>query len=93
MVVRYRSELPVPTVAHLHGGHTSADSDGWRSTSCCRSATPPGGRGTVWSATSRRGSASTATRPAEVVEVAVRFTEHAGRYVLHCHNLEHEDMP
>ena len=31
-------------------------------------------------------------RPAEVVEVAVRFTEHAGRYVLHCHNLEHEDM-
>jgi FtsP/CotA-like multicopper oxidase with cupredoxin domain len=26
------------------------------------------------------------------VEVAARFTEHAGRYVLHCHNLEHEDM-
>jgi len=22
----------------------------------------------------------------------VRFTEHAGRFVLHCHNLEHEDM-
>ena len=31
-------------------------------------------------------------RPAEVVDVAVRFTEHAGRFVLHCHNLEHEDM-
>jgi spore coat protein A len=31
-------------------------------------------------------------RPAEVVEVAVRFTDHAGRFVLHCHNLEHEDM-
>jgi spore coat protein A len=31
-------------------------------------------------------------RPAEVVEVAVRFTEHAGRFVFHCHNLEHEDM-
>jgi spore coat protein A len=31
-------------------------------------------------------------RPAEVVEVAVRFTDHAGRYVFHCHNLEHEDM-
>jgi spore coat protein A len=30
--------------------------------------------------------------PFEVVEVAVRFTDHAGRYVLHCHNLEHEDM-
>jgi FtsP/CotA-like multicopper oxidase with cupredoxin domain len=28
-------------------------------------------------------------RAAEVVEVAMRFTEPAGRYVLHCHNLEH----
>ena len=31
-------------------------------------------------------------RPAEVVEVAVRFTQHRGRFVFHCHNLEHEDM-
>ena len=31
-------------------------------------------------------------RPGEVVEVAVRFTDHAGRFVLHRHNLEHEDM-
>jgi FtsP/CotA-like multicopper oxidase with cupredoxin domain len=31
-------------------------------------------------------------RPAEVVDVAVRFTDHRGRYVVHCHNLEHEDM-
>ncbi len=31
-------------------------------------------------------------RPWETVEIAVRFTDHAGRYVLHCHNLEHEDM-
>ena len=30
--------------------------------------------------------------PAEVVDVAVRFTDHAGRFVFHCHNLEHEDM-
>jgi FtsP/CotA-like multicopper oxidase with cupredoxin domain len=28
----------------------------------------------------------------ETVEVAVRFTDHAGAYLLHCHNLEHEDM-
>jgi spore coat protein A, manganese oxidase len=28
----------------------------------------------------------------EVVEIAVRFTDYPGRYVLHCHNLEHEDM-
>jgi FtsP/CotA-like multicopper oxidase with cupredoxin domain len=31
-------------------------------------------------------------RPAEVVDVAVRFSDHAGRFVMHCHNLEHEDM-
>jgi len=31
-------------------------------------------------------------QPAQDVEVAVRFTDHRGRYVIHCHNLEHEDM-
>ncbi|MDN5795635.1 MAG: multicopper oxidase domain-containing protein [Intrasporangium sp.] len=31
-------------------------------------------------------------RPAEMVQIAVRFTDYAGRYVFHCHNLEHEDM-
>ena len=31
-------------------------------------------------------------RPSEVVEVLVRFTEHKGKYLIHCHNLEHEDM-
>jgi spore coat protein A len=31
-------------------------------------------------------------RPAEVVEVPVRFTAHKGKYLIHCHNLEHEDM-
>jgi spore coat protein A, manganese oxidase len=31
-------------------------------------------------------------RPAEHVDVAVRFTHHQGPYVPHCHNLEHEDM-
>jgi spore coat protein A, manganese oxidase len=30
--------------------------------------------------------------PSETVEVAVRFTDYPGRYLLHCHNLEHEDM-
>lgn len=28
-VVRHRNELTVPTVVHLHGGHTPADSDGY----------------------------------------------------------------
>jgi FtsP/CotA-like multicopper oxidase with cupredoxin domain len=31
-------------------------------------------------------------RPAGGVEVAVRFTDYAGAFMLHCHNLEHEDM-
>lgn len=31
-------------------------------------------------------------RPGEIVEVAVRFSDYAGRYLMHCHNLEHEDM-
>ena len=31
-------------------------------------------------------------RPAEVVEVLLRFTAHKGKYLIHCHNLEHEDM-
>lgn len=31
-------------------------------------------------------------RPYEVVEVLVKFTGFRGRYVMHCHNLEHEDM-
>ncbi|GII75393.1 spore coat protein A [Sphaerisporangium rufum] len=28
----------------------------------------------------------------EVAEILVRFTGYRGRYVMHCHNLEHEDM-
>ncbi|MFE9310679.1 multicopper oxidase domain-containing protein [Streptomyces sp. NPDC006706] len=31
-------------------------------------------------------------RPAEAVEVVVRFTDYTGPFMLHCHNLEHEDM-
>lgn len=29
--------------------------------------------------------------PGETVRIAIRFDAHAGVYVLHCHNLEHED--
>jgi len=31
-------------------------------------------------------------RPFEQAEIAVRFDGYRGRYVFHCHNLEHEDM-
>ena len=27
--VHHRNELPVPTVVHLHGGHTAPEHDGW----------------------------------------------------------------
>jgi spore coat protein A len=30
--------------------------------------------------------------PGQVANILVRFTGHRGRYVFHCHNLEHEDM-
>jgi FtsP/CotA-like multicopper oxidase with cupredoxin domain len=29
--------------------------------------------------------------PGERVRIAVRFDGYRGRYLLHCHNLEHED--
>lgn len=28
----------------------------------------------------------------EAAEIAIRFTDYPGRFLLHCHNLEHEDM-
>ena len=31
-------------------------------------------------------------RPFEVARVIARFDGYRGKYVLHCHNLEHEDM-
>lgn len=31
-------------------------------------------------------------RPTEYADVAIRFENHRGHYLLHCHNLEHEDM-
>jgi spore coat protein A len=30
--------------------------------------------------------------PGEVANILVKFTGYRGRYVFHCHNLEHEDM-
>jgi spore coat protein A len=31
-------------------------------------------------------------RPSEAVEIITRFTDYPGAFLLHCHNLEHEDM-
>lgn len=49
-----------------------------------------GGRGRVfpWEAGRKD---TVLMHPMETVQVAVRFTAHRGLYLLHCHNLEHED--
>lgn len=31
-------------------------------------------------------------RPGEQVRILIRFAGYPGKYVFHCHNLEHEDM-
>jgi spore coat protein A len=31
-------------------------------------------------------------RAGDDVRIAARFSGHRGKYVFHCHNLEHEDM-
>ncbi|KNB50579.1 Spore coat protein [Streptomyces caatingaensis] len=50
-----------------------------------RGGRPPGAADAGWKDT-------VDVRPYEVVEVLARFTGYRGRYMLHCHNLEHEDM-
>ena len=49
-----------------------------------------GGRGTVlpWEAGRKD---TVLVLPGESVDVLVRFERHRGLYLLHCHNLEHED--
>jgi spore coat protein A len=50
-----------------------------------RNGGPPGPHDAGWKDT-------VAMRAGEDVRVAVRFSGYRGRYVFHCHNLEHEDM-
>ena len=49
-----------------------------------------GGRGRVfpWEAGRKD---TVLLHPMETVRVAIRFTSHRGLYLMHCHNLEHED--
>jgi len=61
---------------HVHLGHFQVHG---------RNGRPPGPADAGWKDT-------VDIRPYEVVEVLIRFTGYRGRYVLHCHNLEHEDM-
>jgi FtsP/CotA-like multicopper oxidase with cupredoxin domain len=61
---------------HLHLNHFQVIS---------RNGSAPGPYDTGWKDT-------VDLRPAEAIEVAVRFTDYPGHYMMHCHNLEHEDM-
>ncbi len=71
-----RSGLPHPV--HLHATHF-------------RVVSRSGGRGRVmpWEAGVKD---TVLVQPGETVEVAVQFTAQRGLFLLHCHNLEHEDM-
>jgi FtsP/CotA-like multicopper oxidase with cupredoxin domain len=71
-----RSELPHPV--HIHVGRF-------------RVLSRTGGRGRImpWEAGLKD---TVLVLPGERVDVAVRFEEHPGLFLMHCHNLEHEDM-
>ena len=72
------NESGFPHPVHLHATHF-------------RVVSRTGGRGQVmpWEAGRKD---TVLLHPFETVQVAVRFTAQRGLYLLHCHNLEHEDM-
>lgn len=75
---RFVNESALPHPVHLHATHF-------------RVLSRSGGRGRVlpW----EEGLKDTVRLdPRETIEVAVRFDAHPGLFLLHCHNLEHEDM-
>ncbi|HEX6909088.1 MAG TPA: multicopper oxidase domain-containing protein [Longimicrobium sp.] len=69
---------PFPHPVHMHAAHFSVLSR-------------TGGRGRVlpWETGPKD---TVLVLPGERVEVAVRFDRHRGLFLMHCHNLEHEDM-
>lgn len=74
---RFESHGGAPHPIHVHGAHFQVQSR-------------DGGRGKVmaW----ERGLKDTILlEHDEAVEVLIRFDHHEGRYLLHCHKLEHED--
>ncbi|MFE7194520.1 multicopper oxidase family protein [Kitasatospora sp. NPDC057541] len=75
-VERWRFSSDFHHPVHLHLAHFLVLSRGGR---------PPAPTDAGWKDT-------VDVRPYEVVEVLVRFDGYRGRYMLHCHNLEHEDM-
>ena len=76
-VWRFVNSSPMPHPVHMHAGHF-------------RVLSRSGGRGLLYPW--EQGYKDTVLLlPFETVDVAVHFEEHRGLYLLHCHNLEHED--
>ncbi|MFB7328416.1 multicopper oxidase family protein [Streptomyces sp. NPDC056190] len=75
-VERWRFSSDFHHPVHLHLAHFQVVSRGGK---------PPAASDAGWKDT-------VDVRPYEVVEVLVRFDGYKGRYMLHCHSLEHEDM-
>jgi FtsP/CotA-like multicopper oxidase with cupredoxin domain len=77
-VWRFVNDAPFPHPVHMHAVHFQV-------------LARTGGRGGVfpW----ERGWKDTVlVFPGETVDVITRFDSHQGLFLLHCHNLEHEDM-
>jgi len=77
-VWRFVNDAPFPHPVHLHATHF-------------RVLSRTGGRGTVfpWESGWKD---TVLVYPGEQVEVIATFDRHPGLFLLHCHNLEHEDM-
>ncbi|MEV6929336.1 multicopper oxidase domain-containing protein [Dactylosporangium sp. NPDC051485] len=75
-VERWRFVTDFHHPIHLHLNHFQVVS---------RNAVEPGPYDSGWKDT-------VDLRASEAVEIAVRFTDYTGTFMLHCHNLEHEDM-
>ncbi|MEO8227457.1 MAG: multicopper oxidase domain-containing protein, partial [Gemmatimonadota bacterium] len=74
----FRNESVHPHPVHMHGTHFQV-------------MTRLGGRGTVYPY--ERGWKDTVlVMPLETVEVLIQFNAYRGLFLLHCHNLEHEDL-
>ena len=74
----FRNDSALPHPMHLHGTHFQVE-------------TRSGGRGIVYPY--ERGWKDTVlVMPLETVSVLVRFDQHRGLFLLHCHNLQHEDL-
>ena len=74
----FRNDSTLPHPVHLHGTHFQV-------------AARRGGRGLVlpWEAGWKD---TVLVMPEETVDVLVRFDAYQGLFLLHCHNLQHEDM-